>query len=116
MSYFYGGLADYGQALVRPLLSIGIAVFLFWYLYLWLFWGITGDQPDGGARAALFQLSIEQVVKPFAIWGKASPIVEPLFGKVVPFSLKLLTALHSIASLSFFALFILALRWHFKRG
>lgn len=120
VSACYQGLSNYGRSLLRPTLWLLGSLLVFFLAY----WVIDGQQVMGGKRfAALVGFTMQQLVKPFAVWGRVATDLSPLFpfpeetkAAVIPLGFKLLATLQSLLNLTFVALLILALRWLFKRG
>lgn len=116
LSYAYQVTSGYGRSAVLPLLWLVGSLMAFFLIY----WTLDGWQ--SGRDEALTTFTAQQAVKPFAVWGRVATDLSPLFlydsasGAMIPLGFKLLATLQSVLNLSFVALFILALRWLFKRG
>lgn len=114
VSLLYETAADYGRSFLRPLMWLGIATGVFLLIYLWIgsMWGI--DLHAHGSQVLVF--TIEQIVRPFYIWTvTGADTAKDVFGRV-PLFLRFLATLESVLGLSAVALFLLALRWQFRRG
>jgi uncharacterized protein YjbI with pentapeptide repeats len=120
-SVLYWLAADYGQSVLRPLFGVLItfAAFLAIYVAFLLFYL---DPPSRFVFSTidfwdLLRFSLRQVFRPFEVFSlrvaaPAEGVHEVL--RMVPLPLALLAALHSVLTLSFVALFLLALRRRFK--
>ena len=124
LSLAYDWTCDYGRSAGRPLcilLGFGVA---FMAVY-WLMAGLPAI--DRAISLHLASLSLEQIVKPFGFWGRGGDALltdalkdlglDPQ--QISPnkqFLFKLLATLQSVLSLALLALFVLALRWQFRRG
>lgn len=116
-SWLYEVTTNYGQDIGRPIFWLLISTVIFACIYAFLSspiinidaridWNIVGQGID---------LSIKQIVKPFAFYpDKYMPNVEPLAGSY-PVLFKLYAVLETVVSWSLIALLLLSLRWKFKK-
>jgi len=107
LSWLYDATSSYGQSTMKPVYwMIGIlTIFACVYAYLLSPVISMGASFDFGILKDAFAMSIKQAVTPFYIWKENSELTISLFG-----------TLQSILFLGMFALFLLAIRWRFKRG
>lgn len=113
LSYGYDWTCDYGRSAGRPLAWLGGLSLFFVLFYLALSGAVFVDWL---LVRELFVFTVQQVVKPFAIWGRSGDFLMPCFTNDLALIFKLLATLQSLLSLGLIALFILALRWQFRRG
>jgi hypothetical protein len=115
VSACYDWLAGYGQSFERVLMwFIGLQVgFGFLYAVMSKRFAWDGDTFD--SQVAAFTLA--QIVKPFELLSARKPIGWPYAGVYTDGSgwWIFATAVHSVLSLILVALFLLALRWRFRR-
>ena len=114
MSSMYWATSNYGQSAITPIIWLAVTAFIFWFIYA--FTAGTVSQPSPGEAAGFM---VEQIIRPFSVlvssykteyeWVRTA-LVE------VPFWLKLTAFLQSAMHLSLIALFLLAVRWRFRRG
>ena len=115
-SWLYEKTAEYGQSFIRPLVCLLFASAVFLPLYLWIDASCVGvDQivcpngtrvPDIGDN---LNYTFQQLFLPF------EPFRERASGNDIPFAKAILAGFHSVLNFTFLALFLLALRWRFKR-
>lgn len=114
----YEWTADYGESFLRPLVWLLLVTELFAFLYAST---MTAFFPQGqiGYDVASLYFAIEQVVRPWSGWipsgGTAMATMFPT-DKGLPFSLKILSTIQSLANVGFLGLFIFAVRRKFKLG
>ena len=114
ISTSYDWLAGYGQSFESALIWFIALQVGFGFLYAVMShrfgWGWTFD-----SQVAAFTLA--QVVKPFELLSARTPTGWPYVGVYTGGSIvwTLVTILHSLLSLTLAALFLLALRWRFRR-
>lgn len=107
-SRLYELTADYGQSLALPgFWLLYTALFLFPLLYAFLFG--PAMWVDG---VSVLRFTLQQVFQPFSTF--RSGAVVPGVDQAVPLGLALLSAAHSLLTLSFLTLFLLALRRRFR--
>lgn len=111
----YDALSGYGQSFVRPLMWFFLAQFIAGIVYAWRspFFDI---RPAADATIPAFTLA--QLAKPFELLGLRlhSELVVSVIGNNVAPGWALGTFVHSIVSLFLLTLFVLALRWRFRRS
>ena len=115
-SYIYDKMARYGQSFGRPLICLAGSWLLFALGYAcWMGAPVNCSAPiDFKVLARGVMFSTEQVFNPFGIWKKSAQDLGGL--TTAHFSaLQLVATLQSLISAGFAALFILGLRWRFKR-
>lgn len=116
ISHLYEWTADFGESFVRPLGWLLLVTELFAFLYASM---MTTYFPQGmpGYDGASLRFAIEQIVLPFGAWtsssGTAMGTVFPQ-PQGLPFSLKLLSTVQSLANVSFLGLTFFAVRRKFK--
>jgi hypothetical protein len=106
-SWFYEVTADYGQSFALPLFWLLITLFVFTLNY-----ALIGGAPmwrDGGT---LLRFALQQVFQPF--WVLRGVTVPSGATEAIPLWLAFLAAMHSLLTLAFLALFLLAVRRRFK--
>jgi len=114
-SWLYDKSARYGLSLGRPLIWIG-AVFI----TSWIFYASVATQTwcifrslDRALVSKAYLFTVEQLVRPFSAWRMEAV---PEWSKGPLWALQLGSTAQALLSLAFFSLFLLALRWRFKRG
>ncbi|NVK19054.1 MAG: hypothetical protein HWE30_10185 [Methylocystaceae bacterium] len=115
LSWIYDVTSEYGTCTSQPLVALSIVSGIFAALYLILFNIIFLDLAHNQFFNMLvnsFNFTIEQIVHPFQVW---SGRYVSVFDLEIPTAVKLLASLQSIMSFTLLALFLLALRWRFKR-
>lgn len=112
-SLLYQITADYGRSFALPLAWLMGAAAAFFLVYLA---GFTGGEPtwEGAAEAASFTL--RQIVRPFDALASTPAAESGMNPLRLTLGLRALAALHSLLSLAFVALFLVALRRRFKMG
>lgn len=100
LSWGYQIAASHGRSSGRPIAFLLAQSLLFTALYQAI--GVGG----GGLRAAV-DFAARQVVRPFQIWAGDTLIVNPV--------VLALATIQSVLSVSLVALFVLAVRWRFRR-
>lgn len=112
-SHLYDLSCGYGQSASRPLAWLAGVTLVFGLFYLaasgvrWVDWAFASD---------LTSFTLRHVVKPFTVWGREiDELIAPFHGGLSIW-VKLLATLQSLISLGLFALFLLALRWQFRRA
>jgi hypothetical protein len=114
-SYVYEKVARYGQSFSRPLAWLAVSWFIFALIYaVWMSAPIYWGEPlDGDVIGHGMTLSLEQVFSPFGIWKKSLDELCKVTKHVN--ILQLVATVQSLVSVGFVALFVLGLRWRFKR-
>lgn len=116
-SWLYEVTTNYGQSIGRPLVVLLLVTIFFSCLYALLAspvidvyasidWGIVGNSID---------LSVFQIVKPFAFYSDKSTKMVQILLRGHPITFKLTAICQTIFSLSLVTLFLLSLRWKFKK-
>ena len=133
-SLLYQWTSDYGRSLIRPVVGLAGVVLAFFLIYprmLGCELSIAECHRDGFQRAvAVF--TIEQVLRPFAIWSpRYSPSTPPIPTQRVvaiershivhalnskPLLVRIVSTLQSVLCITLIGLFVLALRWKFRRA
>lgn len=116
ISHLYEWTADFGESFVRPLVWLLLVTELFAFLYASM---MTTYFPQGmpGYDGASLRFAIEQIVRPFGAWTSSSEAsMVTVFPQPpgLPFSLKLLSTVQSLANVSFLGLSFFAVRRKFK--
>jgi hypothetical protein len=111
-SWFYDKVSSYGVNFWRPLGLLLLCTVAFGFIYALLRnWPVViPSQLDLRQVGVGITFSIQQVVSPFGVWRVGIP-----WKTVWPDVVKLVATLQSIITTGLFTLFILALRWRFKR-
>lgn len=115
ISALYDWFSSYGRSYIKPLAwllgaqlvaALGYVVASPNYKIAW------GFSPD------IMAFTLAQVARPFELLSAkaASPIALDVIGHEVTAGWAVVTAFHGILSLTFLALFLLAIRWRFKRS
>ncbi len=124
LSYLYGCVSDYGLSLVRPIVTLIVTYGLTWWALVWRYTRQLppGVSPTTDEREDLAAFSAEQIARPFSAWGTryrtnfaedhpARVLLERDFLATIS-----LVTLETIAGLTLVGLFILAVRWRFRRA
>jgi len=117
LSYVYDRASGYGQHAGRPILwLIGLALGFF-HVYLF---GFAPSPPrtfdfEPTTLAEVFRFTLRQIVDPFSAFQKTEGYVLAHVFNDPPLGLALLASGQSLLSLALIALFLLALRWRFRR-
>lgn len=116
LSWLYDIAARYGQSYERALV-----VFMLLQLAFGLGYAYFSGRLDIGGQidADVITFTASQVVKPFELFSARLPLA-PAFASVIPESARIgwwafWTFLHSVLSLTLIALFLIAVRWRFRR-
>jgi hypothetical protein len=111
-SWLYDKVSLYGESYERAFKSILLTQVVFWILYIPLF---NFDTP----KNIITQFTLSQIFKPFELlsirktgFGEIENYINNIGECVLPY----LATVHSLFTFTFFALFLLALRWRFKKG
>jgi len=114
-SWSYEKTADYGQTMGKPLGGLFIVFGIFFFIYLVIGWSFTDQTKSFGELAVkTLGFSFKQAFQPFYVLRQ--PSLEWV-GDVTGVRLvKALATLESLFILGLFALFLLCVRWNFKRG
>lgn len=116
LSWLYEKIADYGQSSKKPLAYLTIVTVLFFIIYA--LWGSPSYNIRNGLDinfiGSTIGFSIKQLVNPLDIWRTATPNIP--WTTSVPTIVKIVTTVQAIISTVFLTLFILAIRWRFRRG
>jgi hypothetical protein len=112
-SYFYDKVSSYGVNFWKPLGLLFLIVSCFGVGYAtWASWPIAVPSPVNFSRLGSgLTFSLQQVVNPFWVWRAADSPWETQWPDIV----KVVATIQSLITTGLFALFILALRWRFKR-
>jgi len=114
---WYGMLAGYGQLPQRTLKIMAWLIVFWWCVYVAMRSNcIPTDSSCRFDSSLLWNAGafvVKQTFSPFSAWRGVAPL-EAL--TVSPLLIQTLATLQSIVSTALFALFLLALRWRFKRG
>ncbi len=109
-SYFYELTSNYGQSLGRPIAGmLGVSI-LFILIHLLMAAGFSWK-----TLFSIIGFTIEQSVSPFKVW-RLTDSPDWLCSCFDLVLLQIIATAHSLLFLAFFGLFILVLRWRFKRG
>jgi len=100
-SFLYDTICHYGTNYARPLILFLLCPFIFSFLYY--------NSTKFFYLSDALYFSIQQIVRPFSVWNQVA-------GDVSNKSLHYLSLFQSIISILLFALFLLAIRWRFKRN
>ena len=106
-SSLYELTSNYGQSLGRPIVCMVVVSVLFFLIYL--------SMAAEFLIVPIIGFTIEQSVSPLKVW-RLTDVPVWLSSGVDLVVLKIIATLHSLLFLVFFGLFILVLRWRFKRG
>ena len=113
-SWLYDVTSTYGQSVGKPLAWLFATFMLFPLIYTSVCdvccnFKSSFDMTKVGES---FALSVQQMVNPFWIWRSTE---FPDWASTNLLAIKYIATLQSLVSLAFIALFLLALRWRFKR-
>jgi len=109
-SWSYSIISRYGSSLMRPLFCLFATTALFMVVYM----AIALASPNASFRDVGF-FALEQVIRPFSLWSRGYDVSGSDWVAKNLSILRVLSLLQGLLSLSFVALFLLALRWQFKR-
>lgn len=109
VSTSYDAVSVYGQSYGRAFITFFGLQMLFGGVYSYYF---DRFGPTLSVDWELIRFTLSQVVKPFETFSKVDP---KALGQELGPGLQLLLAAHSVVSLATIALFLLALRWRFRR-
>ncbi len=114
VSGLYEITSNYGRSSGRPLIGLVLLTVFFMALYGGLSFNSKGGEAWEEGKISVF--TVQQVVRPFSAWFKTGEefIFTNISDHVV--LIQALAAVQSVFSVAFLALFLLALRWRFKRG
>lgn len=114
LSWLYEKTADYGRAFMRPVYCLFGTLLIFSLIYLaarsdvLITWAVTwGDVED------VVRFALQQVFHPFGLLRRQA-LSSGTEVEAVPLWLAIVAALHSVLTLSLFALFLLAIRRRFR--
>ena len=113
ISLGYDVFSDYGRSPGRVLAWLAATLMLFLIFYIMIYGQRIDDWP---VFYDLVALTLGQVLKPFAVWSVEAKNLPLDLMQDSPRLFKFLATLQSVICLSFIALFVLALRWQFRRG
>jgi len=114
-SFLYEVTSNYGQSALKPLVGLAVVIISFWLTFTAIL-DFKYFQHSLVSSADILQFTIQQIVFPFSVWAeKSADTLNKLFGEEKLF-VQLLASIQSILGLTFIALFLLAVRWKFKRG
>jgi hypothetical protein len=115
VSRLYDLMSEYGSSYERAFVAFFIVQAFFLLIYAGLSdrWHVVGGEYDSKVVAFTFA----QVVKPFELFSVKFPLdgAYTIVGDGCRGWWELLTLVQSVASISLIALFLLALRWRFRR-
>jgi hypothetical protein len=109
-SWLYEKTTDYGQSFLRPLVWLACTSVLFSLVY---FAVLVGPITTWADIQSVLRFTLQQVVQPFSAF-RSGAVLPGAAAPVVPLGLASLGAMHSLLTLSFLALFLLALRRRFR--
>jgi len=108
-STLYDAISTYGLNSIRPMAWL----FLFTFFFSQVYYKISGKI----LWVDSFIFSLKQSIKPFSTWNiNEKPGLKLMFEEHQLSIIKILSSAHSILALSVITLFLLSLRWRFKRG
>ena len=110
-SWFYEITSDYGRSVELPFVWLIASLWFFVYAYA-LLWPYSLLPVDTDPKSIDF--AFQQLVRPFSVWGREGIPVANLLSWRELITLRLTATLHSILSLTFITLFLLAIRRRFK--
>ncbi len=117
VSWMYEKTSNYGRSSGRPLIGLVLLTLLSGVFYDVVSYNhMDSEGKEACAESKPFKFAVQQVVRPFSAWFKTGQdfICVKISDDAV--LIHFATALQSIFSVAFLALFLLALRWRFKRG
>lgn len=125
LSWLYQATSRYGRSLTRPIISLAAIFVLFGFVYFAIHSPAKVGSKEFGDYAGF---SAQQLVAPLKVWDKPYPADHFVAGAGSKFEwrglrmgyaslgYRLLATLQSLLYAAATALFILALRWRFRRG
>jgi hypothetical protein len=115
ISFLYDLTTEYGQSFERAFLSFLVVQTIFYVLYA----GMSGRLEFGGSYdSRVLSFTVAQIVKPFELFSPKGVGVNPYDIGADTLNKgwwQLFTVTQSVISIALIALFLLALRWRFKR-
>ncbi len=105
VSILYQWLSNFGQSISRPLIWFLGILFTFAQIYCWS----SSVMGCLACYSKAFQFAVLQYVKPFSVW------IPKADGELCDWPVLLLGTIQSITGLTLITLFLLALRWKFRR-
>jgi len=118
-SFLYDLTSEYGYNALRPLLLLVLFNLMFFYLYLNIGQDVLQESSleNVATIEKAFDFTVLQVTKPFSVWDvKFQDKLEVIYKIKINTAVKLATMVHSVTSYILVTLFLLAIRWRFKRG
>ena len=126
ISWLYDATSAYGISIVRSLVWLAGLTFFSAGVYAKLFHVADPELVatlwcDDWAHfiSTVFSFSLQQVLHPFTIWaGKYEPIA-PIIGVALteyPLVLRLTAAMQSLLAFGLIAVFLISIRWRYRRG
>jgi len=117
LSYVYDRASGYGQHAGRPILWLAGVILGFFHLYLFGFAPSPSRTFDfePAMLGEVFRFTLRQIIDPFSAFQKTEDYVLTHAFNDPPLGLALLASVQSMLSLALIALFLLALRWRFRR-
>lgn len=110
-SWLYEISSNYGQSALRPLVGLVVIFFFSWLIYF------NALEYNTTTVKTATDIAFQQIVRPFTIWTihRGDDSMKLFAGNNYAW-IRYIAALQSILSLIFIALFILAIRWRYRRG
>lgn len=114
----YDFISRYGTSVSRPLFLLSVVIALFFFTHLFWIYSLPGTPEykqyltSSNVIDESIRATIEPLTRPFSVWSIRYNI--PLWAKNSPTWFRAAASIHSLLSLSFLALFFLAIRRRFK--
>lgn len=108
----YKHLSDYGRSMVRPAHGL-MAISFYAFMIYWVI-ELTVKAPEMVSFNELISFTLEQVFRPFYVWGDVAKGQETGLVTAYPLLIPLLASLQSLITIGLLTLFLLALRRRFK--
>ena len=113
LSFLYEKTADYGRSCTLPLVWLVATQVSFFGVYLALAVAWKSEEITLQLVYALCHFTVDQVLTPFRLWSMQS--VLPSWFPTVDLSIRVIATVQSLLSVVLIALFVLAVRWKFRR-
>ncbi|MEE8274106.1 MAG: pentapeptide repeat-containing protein [Alphaproteobacteria bacterium] len=117
-SWIYDWTSDYGQNFLRPVTRAAQLLAASWLVY-WIAFGYFAvpSGPPMGHAGDIFVFALQQIFRPFELWTSRYAMLQGLSALGtggIPFLVKLVATVQSLATFGLLTLFLLSLRKRFR--
>ena len=131
LSYFYDWTSEYGQSILRPILSLTIFTIGILLLYITLVEFFISDvyrealkTDQWGFIWTMLRFTLEQIHRPFQIWApgyvsslsNGGEIVLSELMNALDIAIRLVSTIQAVVTLGLVTETLLAVRWRFRRA